>query len=85
MKKDKLIFEGEYLNGEINGKGRKKYNKDCNSYLVYEEYEYEGEYLNGKKHGIGKEYNIEQKLIFQGDYLYIILLLIKSHFFLIIK
>ena len=36
------IFEGEYLNGKRNGKG-KEYDK-YNSKL-----EYEGEYLNGKK------------------------------------
>jgi len=36
-----LIFEGEYLNGEKNGKGKEYYN---NSKLKFE-----GEYLNGKK------------------------------------
>ena len=43
-----LIFEGEYLNGERNGKG-KEYNYDGR--LIFE-----GEYLNGKK--TGKEKNI---------------------------
>ena len=38
---DKLIFEGEYLNGKRNGKG-KEYNKKGK--LIFE-----GEYLNGEK------------------------------------
>ena len=36
----KLIFEGEYLNGERNGKGKEYYDDK----LVFE-----GEYLNGKR------------------------------------
>ena len=36
-----MIFEGEYLNGEINGKGKE--------YYYNGELEFEGEYLNGKK------------------------------------
>ena len=40
-KDDKLIYEGEYLNGERKGKG-KEY--DFNGKL-----EFEGEYLNGKR------------------------------------
>ena len=47
-KDDKLIYEGEYLNGERKGKG-KEY--DFNGKL-----EFEGEYLNGKRNGKGKEY-----------------------------
>ena len=35
------MFEGEYLNGERNGKGKK--------YDWYGELEFEGEYLNGNK------------------------------------
>ena len=43
---EKLIFEGEYKNGERNGKG-KEYNRYGN--IIYE-----GEYLNGKRwNGIG--------------------------------
>ena len=38
---DKLKFEGEYLNGERNGKGKEYY---FDGRLAYE-----GEYLNGKK------------------------------------
>ena len=45
---DKLLYEGEYLNGERNGIG-KEYDSDDN--LIYE-----GEYLNREKNGKGKEY-----------------------------
>ena len=37
----KLIFEGEYLNGEKNGKGKE--------YDYYGKLKFEGEYLNGEK------------------------------------
>ena len=57
---DKLLYEGEYLNGEKNGKG-KEYEYDC---LVYE-----GEYLNGKRNGKGKEYNLDGSLSYEGEYL----------------
>ena len=49
-----LEFEGEYINGERNGKG-KEYN--YNGKL-----EFEGEYLNGERNG--KEYNYNGILIF---------------------
>ena len=74
------MFEGEYLNGERNGKG-KEYNYDGKLY-------FEGEYLNGKRwngkfinengniiyelnntHENAKEYD-DGKLIFEGEYLY---------------
>ena len=58
---DKLIFEGEYLNGERNGTG-KEYDRDGK--LIYE-----GEYLNGKRNGKGKEYYYNGKLSFEGEYL----------------
>ena len=58
----KLRFEGEYLNGKRNGKG-KEY--DYNGKI-----EFEGEYLNGKRNGKGKEYNkYNGKLLFEGEYL----------------
>ena len=58
----KLYFEGEYLNGKRNGKG-KEYNYDGK--LVFE-----GEYLNGKKwNGKGKEFDYGGKLVFEGEYL----------------
>ena len=57
---DKLKFEGEYLNGRRNGKG-KEY---MDGTLIFE-----GEYLNGKRNGKGKEYGKDRKLIFEGEYL----------------
>ena len=70
-----LRFEGEYLNGKRNGKGKEYYE---NGYLMFE-----GEYLNGKRNGNGKEYyyfNDEfydelddiydlNKIMFDGEYL----------------
>ena len=44
----KLIYEGEYINGEKNGKG-KEY--DYNGKLIFE-----GEYIKGERNGKGKEY-----------------------------
>ena len=66
---DHLIFEGQYINGERNGKG-KEYKEGI---LIFE-----GEYSNGKrwngnglKNGKGyiKEYYEEGKLKFEGEYL----------------
>ena len=60
---DKLRFEGEYINGKLNGKG-KEYNNDR---LIFE-----GEYLNGERHGKGKEYDnydFKNYLKFEGEYL----------------
>ncbi len=68
MEQEKNIFiivffqyEGEFLNGKRNGKG-KEYNK--NGILIYE-----GEFLNGKINGKGKEYNHNKKLIFEGEFI----------------
>ena len=58
---NRLIFQGEHLNGERNGKG-KEYND--NGFMIFE-----GEYLNGKRNGKGKEYNKNDKIIFEGEYL----------------
>ena len=46
FKNDKLIFEGEYLNGKRNGKGKE--------YLWNGKLGFEGEYLNGNKNKKGK-------------------------------
>ena len=45
------MFDGEYLNGEKNGKGKEydKYNGKI---------EFEGNFLNGMKNGMEKEKNI---------------------------
>ena len=59
---DKLTFEGEYLNGKRNGKG-KEYNYD--GILLFE-----GEYSNDERNGKGKEYDdYDGTLIFEGEYL----------------
>ena len=55
-----IIFEGEYSNGERNGKG-----KELNSHQVL----FEGEYIDGKRNGKGKEYNRDSEIIFEGEYL----------------
>ena len=55
----KLKFEGQYLNGEINGKGKEYYD---NGNLKFE-----GEYLNGERNGKGKIYD-NGKLIFEGEF-----------------
>ena len=56
-----LIYEGEYLNGERNGKG-KEYRKG--------ELTFEGEYLKSKRwNGKGKEYFVLDELIYEGEYL----------------
>ena len=63
---DNLEFEGEYLNGKRNGKGKEyaEYGGKC------VELEYEGEYLNGEKKGKGKEFDFDSgNLIFEGEYL----------------
>ena len=55
-----MEFEGEYLNGERNGKGKE--------YYYNGELKFEGEYLDGKRHGKGKEYYDNGELKFEGEY-----------------
>ena len=56
-----LKFEGEYLNGERNGKGKEYYTNG--------KIKFEGDYLNGKRNGKGKEYWLHTgKLKFEGEY-----------------
>ena len=58
----KLEYEGEFLHGKRNGKGKgKEYYRDG-------KLSYEGEYLNGKRNGKGKEFSFSGKLIFEGEY-----------------
>ena len=62
-----LIYEGEILNGERNGKA-KEYNRESSERLIYE-----GEFLNGKRNGKGKEFydypkNEKPRLKFEGEY-----------------
>ena len=56
-----INFEGEYKNGEKNGKGKE--------YNYYGKLKFEGEFLNGKRDGEGKEYFEENnKILFEGEY-----------------
>ena len=48
LKIQKLKYEGKYLNGERNGKGKE--------YFDNGKLKFEGEYLNGEKNGKGREY-----------------------------
>ena len=56
----KLLFEGEYLNDNKNGKGKEYFD----GRLMFE-----GEYLDDLKHGKGKQYYENGKLLFEGEYL----------------
>ena len=56
----KLKFEGEYKNGNKNGKG-KVYD---GSILLFE-----GNFINGKRNGKGRNYYYNGKLEFEGEYL----------------
>ena len=59
---DTLKFEGEYINGERNGKGKE--------YLDIDKLFFEGEYLNGKRNAKGKRYYLYNgELRFEGEYL----------------
>ena len=59
---NKLIFEGEYLNGERNGKGKEYYKNG--------KLKFEGEYSKGKRNGKGIEYDLDTgNLLFDGEYL----------------
>ena len=58
--KGQLKFEGEYLNGKRNGKG-KEFKRDK---LIFE-----GEYLDGKRNGKGKDYYYNNVIKFTGDYI----------------
>ena len=63
---DTLIFEGEYLNGKRNGKGKEYLPSISDDKRIL----FEGEYLNGKRNGKGKEYYYYPKTIkFEGEYL----------------
>ena len=56
-----LVFEGEYINGDISGKAKEYYDNG--------QLEFEGEYLKRLRNGKGKEYDLDGKLIFEGEYL----------------
>ena len=57
-----VLFEGEYLNGQRNGKG-----KELDGFNTVK---FEGEYKNGKRNGKGKEYNNSKNFVdFEGEYI----------------
>ena len=57
-----MIFEGEFLNGQIwSGKGNEE---DTINELIYN-----GEYLNGQITGKGKLYWSPIEIIFEGEFL----------------
>ena len=58
---ENTFFEGEYINGQRNGKGKESY--------YWENFLYDGEFLNDKKNGKGKEYDEKNKLKYEGEYL----------------
>ena len=57
---DRILYEGEYLNGERNGKGKEYYYGNLN---------YEGEFSKGKRNGKGKDYDEKGNIVFEGEYL----------------
>ena len=63
---DKILYEGEFLNGERNGKGKEYY---CNCLFNRTTVLFEGEYLHGKRNGKGKEISHLNKILFKGEYL----------------
>ena len=54
-----LVYEGGFLNGERNGKGKEYENNKVR---------FDGEYLKGKRKK-GKEYDIDGNLLYRGHYL----------------
>ena len=63
----KLRFEGEYFNGERNGKGTEYFYKA--GYRRTTRLKFSGDYLNGKRwNGKGKEFEYD-RLIYEGEYL----------------
>ena len=56
---DVLKFKGEYINGELNGKGKQYF---------FDELIFEGEYMDGERNGFGKDYYINKKIKFKGEY-----------------
>ena len=56
MDSNNLIFEGEFLNGVRNGKGKEYYKEG--------KIKFDRKYLNGKRNGKGKEYYRNGELAF---------------------
>ena len=60
-KNEYLKFEGEYLNGKKEGKGKQ--------YWENGKLRFEGEYSNGERNGKGKLYFYNGELEFEGEFL----------------
>jgi len=60
---DILIYEGEYLNGKRNGKGKEFIPNNRSSLYPRCLLKFEGEYVNEKRNGKGKEYRYAQTCI----------------------
>ena len=58
---DMKRFEGEYINGLRNGKGKEF---DDNGILIFE-----GEYINGLRNGKGKQFDSDGRITVEGEYL----------------
>ena len=77
---DRLIYEGEYLNGERNGKGKEYFRYKVlkkirnitdgkgKEFYIGDMMSFEGEYKNGKRNGKGKEFYPGGELKFEGEY-----------------
>ena len=63
MSDERLIYDGDYLNGFRNGKG-KEYN--TSNRLM----KFDGEFYNGVRHGKGKAYDRYEKLKYEGEFFY---------------
>ena len=76
-------FDGEIINGELNGKGKQYFFDELvfegeymdgernglgRDYYINGQIKFEGEYQDGKKNGEGKEYDFFGRLIFEGEY-----------------
>ena len=58
------VFEGEYLNGELNGKSKEYFYEYFEMNLLFE-----GTYLNGLMDGKGKQYDHEENKLYEVEYL----------------
>ena len=55
-----LYYEGEYVNGKKEGKGKE--------YDMFRRIGYEGEYKKGKKEGYGKEFDKDDIILYEGEF-----------------
>ena len=64
---DELLFEGDYIDGKRTGYGIEYYEEKYDEKIAIR---YEGKYLNDKRNGKGKEYYNNDKIKFEGIYLF---------------